>query len=283
MFNLLDFKITELTDDQNELFAEYITSASVSWSMDGVSEVMLEIFDPRAIMFRNNYFQVRRELSIGDGDKNLFEIASVEVNQGEGDGAGIRLECRRKPIQQMKRDRNTDSIKGITATDYAALAAQKYGLDFVGQSTSVPRKVQKATGADADERVWGVITRLAGEAQFSAFESDGTLYFASQEWLLGKWANLDFKYPSENDSPFQVLQLPNCRRSDDADSLDSEASFVLQRSSTTEGLRAGMTINLINMGEFDRQYLIAEVSYALGQPDPIGVACKSPYRKQPKR
>jgi len=283
MFDLANFRVTELTDSENELFAEYITSASVSWSIDGVSEVMLEIFDPRATMFRNNYFQVRRELSIGDGEKNLFEIASVEINQGQGDGAGIRLECRRKPIQRMKRDRDTASIKGITATDYAALAAQKYGLEFVGESTKVRRQVQKATGADADERVWGVITRLAGEAQFSVFESDGTLYFASQEWLLGKWANLEFRYPSEAASAFQILQLPNCRRSDDADSLDSEASFILQRSTTTEGLRAGMTINLTNMGEFDRQYLIGEVSYDLGKPDPVGVACRSPYRKQPKR
>ena len=232
MFNPKTFRITDLNDSQNETFSEYITSASVSWSMDGVSEVMLEIFDPRATMFRSNYFQVRRDLSIGDGDKNLFEIASVEVNQADGDGATIRLECRRKPVQRMKRDRDTASIKGITGTDYAALAAEKYGLNFVGESTKTKRAVQKATGADADERVWGVITRLAGESQFSAFESDGTLYFASQAWLLGKWANVDFRYPSIETSSFQILQFPNCRRSGDADSLDAEASFILQRSST---------------------------------------------------
>jgi hypothetical protein len=274
-----DISLPALTDAQNKTLQNRIISASLSWTMDAVSELSFSVDDPNMKMFKSNWFQVRRDMEFGG---SFFEIAAVEVGPGQGQGAEVKIQARLRAIQRMKRDKEPKAIQGVTATDYAALAAQEFGLGFVGEATKTRRSVQKATGSDSDESIWSVVQRLAGEAQFSAFESDGTLYFASQEWLLGKWANIQIAYPSPASSPYQVLEIPSCRRSDDQP-IDADGTMVLARSNTTLRLRPGMTMILSGMGEFDREYLLGEVTFDLEEPDPVGVSFKTPYRKQPKR
>jgi hypothetical protein len=259
---------------------EQLTSKiEMSWTMDQVSQMTVEISDPTLALFRANYFQVRRDVTY---QGQAFEIASVEISQGDGAGALATLECRRKGVQQMKRDKNPNAVAGMTATDYARLAATKYGLKFVGENSAVQRNIAKVSGPSNDESVWDVLQRLAGEAQFNVFESDGTLYFASQEWLLGKWANLTFPFPLDLASPFQVLAIPTCRRSDD-DEMEATVEFILRRSPTTMDLRPGMTIRLSGMGEFDQQYLISEVVFTSEEPDPVGISCRTPVKKKPTK
>lgn len=279
MTTLSDFSIEVLTTNQLTSVKQAITKLDTSWTMDAVTQITASLFDPQLRMFRANYFMVRRLVR---HQALPFEIAAIEIAQGEGNGGQITLECRRREVQQMKRDKTPEAYGGVSATDYAAIVAQKFGLRFVGEPTSTQRSITKTSSADNDESVWDVLTRLAGEAQFQLFESDGTLYFASQEWLLGKWGNYTFTYPFDIASPFQVLEIPNCRRSDD-DPREAEVRFLLRRTVTTMQLRAGMTITLKGMGEFDQQYLISEVAYSIGQPEPVGVAVRTPVKKKPKQ
>lgn len=244
--------------------------------MDAVSQLTVELYDPQLKLFLNNYFMIRRSVYY-KGD--TFEIASVEVDQGEGAGASIRIECRREAIQKMKRDKQPAAYAGITSRDYAETVARAFGLGFVGENTTKRKSITKATGSDKDESVWDVLRRLANEAQFSLFESDSTLYFASQEWLMGKWANLLFTYPSPSDSPYQLVTIPNCRRSDD-NVNEAEIRFMLQRTETIKNLRPGMTVFLAGMGEFVGAYLITEVTYDDDSPEPIGIACRTPVKKK---
>lgn len=279
MTTIDDFVIEVLTTSQQASVKQALTEVSASWTMDAVTQITANLFDKELKMFYANYFMVRRLVR----HQNLpFEIASVEVSQGDGNGGDITLECRRKEIQQMKRDKKPQAYGGVSATDYAAIVAGKFGLQFVGEPTATKRSITSTSSATNDESVWDVLARLAGEAQFQVFESDGTLFFASQEWLLGKWGNLTFTYPFDVSSPFQVLEIPNCRRSDD-DPREAEVRFLLRRSETTMALRAGMTVTLVGMGEFDQQYLISEVAYNLDNPEPIGVAVRTPVKKKPKK
>lgn len=274
-----EISLSALTDAQNKTLQNRITQASISWTMDAVSELSFTVDDPNITMFKANWFQVRRDLDFGG---SVFEIAAVQVGPGQGQGAKVEIQARLRAVQKMKRDKEPKAIQGVTATDFAALAAERYGLGFVGEATTTRRSIHKATGADSDESVWSVIQRLANESQFSSFEADGVLYFGSQEWLLGKWGNLTMTYPSPSSSPYQILEFPSCRRSDDQP-IDADGTLVLARSKTTVNLRPGMTITLSGMGEFDRDYLLSEVTYDLEEPDPIGVSFKTPVRKQPKR
>lgn len=254
-----------------------VSSLAVSWTLDGVSEVSATIVDPGMKMFKANYFQVRREATYAG---STFEVASVEVKQGEGAAAEITLECRRRAIQRMKRDKSPNSIAGATATDYARNVASKFGLGFVGERTSVKQTIAKVTAGSAEESTWDVLARAAGEAQFVVFESDGTLYFASQEWLVGKWGNLTFTYPSPESDGFQLLELPNCRQSDDDPNV-ADFKVLLQRENATQ-IRPGMTVTLSGMGQFDLRYLVTEVAYTEGYGDPVAVSGRTPEKIKPK-
>lgn len=274
-----DIILSDFTASKMGEIHEAVTRASCSWSLDAVSQITLEVYDPSLKFFLNNYFMVRRAVFYKG---EYYEIASVEVDQSEAVGAKVTIECRRGEIQKMKRDKTPSAYGGISATEYASIVAKKFELGFVGEKTAVKRSITKATGSKNDESVWDVLRRLAGSAQFNVFESNQTLFFASQEWLVNthNWGSFNFEYPSPSSSPFQILRVPNCRRSDD-DVNQAEVKFILQRSSTTMGLRPGMTVNLSGMGEFNRRYLISEVAYEEDRPEPIGISCRTPVEKKP--
>lgn len=274
---LLPFTMGGLTESQTTNVADYLTKVELSWTMDAVSQLEFEVLDEQRVMLADNYFQIRREVVY---DNHTFEISSHSIKQSKGNGVTHTVEARSKATQQMKRDKNPEAFGGISATDFARLIAERFGLKCIAQSTAVKRAVVKATSADADESVWDVLQRLASEAQFAAFESGGTLYFGSQEWILGKWANVEMKWPSDNTDVVTILECPDARRSDD-DPNEKDFRAILARNNAIN-LRAGMTVILSGVFEFDGRYLITEVTYEDGTNDPIGIGCRTPEKIKPK-
>ena len=230
-------------------------------------------------MINANYFQIRRDVSV-NGEP--FEIATIEISQGQGTSPLIRVQARRKAIQLMKRDKNPQAYGGGTATDYARAVAAGFGLRFEGQGTDKAAvQIQAAQNGESDS-VWDVLKRNAGEAQFAVFESDGTLYFASEEWLLGKWANVGFNWPTTNPlDPFPIYQIPNCRTSDD-DPKAAEIRFVVERTNGVN-LRPGMTVNFNGINNFSGAYLIANVSYEMSAMEPVSVSARTPVKPTPRQ
>jgi len=257
--------------------SELVSSMEISLTLDSVSQITFNVWDEKLELLANNYFQIRRVLTYNGIE---FEIAAAELSQGLGKGGMHKIEARRRVIQQMKRDKSPQSYGGVSATDYARILAEKFGLKFVGQTTAVKRSIVKATSGNNAESAWDVLRRLAGEAQFSVFESEGTLYFASQEWLIQKWGNYEFRWPAPETGPFMMLEIPTCRRSDD-DPNAAEFQASLARPNAT-GLRPGMTINLRGLYAYDGPYLISEVAYAEGEDTPVGISCKTPEKMEDK-
>lgn len=267
--------ISDLSAKVNSDISELTLKLESSWSMDGASQIRFTVQDQKLQMLANRYFQVRRTVKYGN---STFEIASIEVQQGEGEAPNLVIEARNAAIQKMKRDKQPGAYQGVSGTDYARIVANKFGLKFVGEPTSKKKAViQTSTGTKQDS-VWDVLTRSASEAEFVTFESDGTLYFASQEWLLGKWANLALRYPSSDKDTLMLLEVPQCRRSED-DPLEADFRAVLARPNA-KNLRPGMTVVLSGLYEFDGKYLISEVAYDEGIEEPVGIACRTAEKKK---
>lgn len=267
--------------DLNMREVAHVVSVSFSWTLDEVSQCEVQLIDPDFRMLNNNYFQVRRDILVAD---ELFNIATVRVSQGEGSSPNITLEGRRLGIQQMKRDKDPGSIQAATATEYAEIAAGRYNLKFQGQATSVVPNIASITESSADESLWDVLKSLAGEAQFVLFESDNILYFASEQWLFGKYGlpqwfggSVQFYWP---DAPsgvknnFPLLEIPEVYTSDD-DPYAADFRAVVARTNGTQ-LRPGMTVYLDAVPHFRGNYLITEVSYTLDSPDPVSVSGRTP-------
>jgi len=179
---------------------EFITQASVSYSIDMAAELSFDIIDRDLLFAKNNYFVIGRDviyetqavgrIDSGDGTvqfvKQLFEISKVSVSQGPGGSPTFSVQCYTKAIQQMKRDRQPGSVSG-NGTAFIKAAAAKYGLRFFGENTAKAKQITKSSGSKQAQSLWDVMQNLASDAKFVLFEVDGVLVFASEKWLMHKW------------------------------------------------------------------------------------------------
>jgi hypothetical protein len=295
--------INDLTTKQVGQIAEYITDFSVSYRMDGVSEISFSVIDPDFAMMKGNYFQIRRNMVY----RNMpFEIAAVEVGRGPGSSPQINIQARSTFIQLMKRDKQPRAIGGASAYDFARLTANRFFLKFYGQSNPTVQSQFQVSSGNNDESVWDVLNRAASSLQYALFESDGSLFFASQAFLLGKIGidtdpsniftaegsitafginNLQYipiTYPTPaTDSRFVCLDMPRVRRSDN-DPLEGAGSVVLDRTNAVN-IRPGMTIGLKGLPNFEGLYLVSAVEFMEGVPDPVNITFQTAVVPDPKK
>lgn len=238
---------------------------------------------------------------LGQSNWVRLEIAAAAVSQGKGSSPVWTLECRNKAIQQMRRDKNPSSITG-SGQNWVINAAEKYEMSCLAENTSKNRKINKASNDRAADSTWDVIKSLASEAKFVTFETQGFLMFASQKYMLGLWGSgraenvpsdvifrsgaseksaynaVRMSWPPSPKDPFQLLSMPDVRRSDN-DPLAVQGSATLDRSSGVT-LRPGMTIYLSGIPTFDAMYLISQVDYDLLQSGPVRIQFRSPEREE---
>ncbi len=160
-----------------------VTSLAVSYTMDEASQITVQILDPGFQMLKNNYFQIRRPIQYRG---RLFEIAAMDVGTASDATPLVTVEARTASIQVMKRDKNPEAYRGLSGTEFAQTVAGRVGLKFFGEQTPKKQSIIKGRSSNSDESVWDVLKRAASDAQFVCFESDGTLFFCSQRFLLGK-------------------------------------------------------------------------------------------------
>jgi len=291
--NLL--KISGTNPANQQKIAELVTKCAVSLTMDGASEVQMEVTDPGFRYAEANSWQIRRDVFFRG---RSFEIAAQEISQGMGFDPSVKLSCRNKNIQLMKRDKEPEAYTKISGTAFAAQVAERYGMNFFGEETPERQTIVKASNAKNDESVWDVLRRAAADQQFVIFETDNTLFFTSQEYLLGKWGDPTYQYegrtfvpigwPSNSDSIFPgssqrwvVLDMPSVRKSDD-DPMQAEGSCMIERTNGVE-LRPGMTIYLYGIPDFEDYYLITDVEWEEGSPDPVRIGFRTPVPYEPRQ
>lgn len=171
---------TDVTDD----ISTRILSMDVSLTTDMASQITMTVSDPGLGMLRGNYFQIRQEI---DYLGQKWEIASIEVRQGRA-GEEVVLECRLRAVQKLKRDKGSKTFSEGSATAFASARAREMGLSFFGEKSASKGRIARVRNDSTDESTWDVLVRLAGDNQYWCFESDGRLFFCSQQFLLGKFA-----------------------------------------------------------------------------------------------
>lgn len=258
-----------------------ILSLKLSWTLDLVSELSFEVYDKDMFLLKRNSFLIRRDVVYGN---DLFEMSNIRVRQDQGSSTIVTVSARKKVLQLMKRDKNPEAYGGGSATDYAAVVADRFGLAFVGEPTSKQRVIGKSSGSSSDDSVYDVLKRSASEANFVVFESNNTLYFASEQWLLGRWANIPITWPNYTvdtfigpASTFYTFGMPECEKSDD-DPYAANFKVLVNRQNGKQ-LRPGMTAVLSGINGFDGSYLITEVAYEEGQENrPVAITCRTPVK-----
>lgn len=310
-----------------------ILNITVSYSISAATAVTFTVIDPGLELTLQNYFQVGQTLVYrshktyanasgsptyaGAEINNSFigyflEIADVTVEQSNGASPMVRVQCYTKAIQQMKRDKNPGVIQG-NGSDFVRNAAKKYNLACIAQQTSTSRQITQASGDNVADSLWTVLERLAGESKdenknpFILFESDGTLYFGTQQWLMYKWGHDSYKhtrfdaksktnkeitryvtylhYPPKTingaiDNRFKLLGLPSMHKAEN-DPMEGDGSCIVERTNGVR-LRPGMTVNVGDIPWFTDDFLITEVDYEELVADPVQVRFATPPRQEKK-
>lgn len=287
------FKLGDLGTFANRDITDSITEMSISLTLNGSSEVSVSVIDVDFAMAKANYFQVRRDVFYRD---IFFELTAVSVSRSESIHPLYELECRSKAVQLMKRDKRPEAYNGISAFELAKRMASRYNMHFFGEPTAKKQAIVKAKSSTEDDSVWTVLQSLAGEQEFICFESQNTLFFTSEKYLLGKWGDPKFSYGNLQFIPFIwpepstklfpeaidkyiLLDMPDVRRSDD-DIKAASGSMLVDRTNG-KNLRPGMTIYLGGIPDFEGLYIISDVSFSEGTPDPIQVQFRTPV--EPKK
>lgn len=282
------FSLGDLGTFTNRDIVDTITNLSISLTIAGSSEVTVDVVDPDFKMAKNNYFQIRRDAFYKG---MIFEIAAVETSRSEAIHPKHQLQCRSKAVQLMKRDKRPEAFNGISGYDLAQRMALRYNMNFVGQKDAKKQATVKSNSGTTDDSVWSVLQSAAGEQEFVCFESENTLFYASEKWLLGKWGDSKFVYgdikfipfiwpePTKDFLPeainkYVLIDMPTIRRSDD-DVKAASGSMIVDRANGVN-LRPGMTIFLGGIYGFDGFYLITDVQFGEGIFDPVQVQFRTP-------
>lgn len=305
--------------------SDYVTQVSVNYTMNEASEISFDIVDQGLEMSAKNYFILGRDViyetqTLGSVNsytgeirlvRQLFEIAEVNVSQGNGGSVTYSVKCWTKAIQQMKRDKKPGNIKG-NGSAFIKAAALKYGLQFYCEETTKKKTINKAGGSKQADSVWEVMKNLAADAKFVLFEVDGVLVFASEKFLLKKWGT-DFKYDittttdpktkqkrqKKKPNRFIPLQFPNSgskyvgtpgyfsllnypsihKSANDPYAMDGSCS--VERISGTQ-IRPGMTAYVGTVPNMSGYCLVESVSFNEMVPDPVAVSFRTLTRDEEK-
>ena len=290
-----DQTIVFLGNDQASVraqIAQSITGINVDYSVDGASQITIELVDEKLEMWNNGYFAVGNIVNFFDGTiTEKYMVASHEISAGEGEYFQITLALRTEAIQRMKLDKKPQALKSTTAYDFAEKVAKKFGLEFLGQKpVGVKTTTIKVKTEKNKESVYDVLVRSAKDLQYLCFvmyaiPANGTvpvptLFYGSPKWLLGRWGIekteeftfakigggtekrplffIPLKYPNDDKLNFFLTQVPEMRRSMDRPK-ESEGSASLwvgdkyeENIGSAYNIRAGMTVVVYGIKGFEQ-------------------------------
>jgi hypothetical protein len=269
--------LSGLNSFQRANVEELVETVTISYTMDYASEMVIKLRDPGFSMLNNNYFVIRREVQYFLAS---FEIASINVEAAGGFDPSITVEARSRGIQRLKRNKTPEAFGATSPSEFVKYAANSQGLRYVGVDSPEELTITTTQFYENMESAWDVMRRVAGDAQYVVFEVDGTVYFAPQFWLLGRWGNVTSGWPSVEGSYYQLIECPTFRRSDN-DPYEADFTALFDRANATQ-LRPGMTINFTGIPTFNSPFLITEVSWQEDSGLPVSVSGRTPARFRQK-
>lgn len=263
--------VGDLTTSQNDEIQESVKLVSVSMTTDLTTQVTLEVQDPGLKMHNAGYFVIRRPVQYGD---LALEVATVNVRVSSNDTEMVEVYCRTAAIQKMKRAKGKANFGKISPTEFAKNQATASGLGFFGSSSPAKAAIVRTLDENKAESTWDVLSRLAGEQNFTLFESGGILYFATEEDMVKRQTDFTLTWPANPSDPLYMFDL-DLQRSDDEDMGATLDASIAREAGVT--IRPGMVVKLEGIDYFDEKMMVTDVEYdAAAFDDGLGDAISDP-------
>ena len=269
---------------------------SLNYTLDAGARLRVELVDESLMMLNAGYFALGQNYSYatkspitGLTTMESFVLNSLDIQQGDGDNASISLSFLDYSFNSLKNNLTPQTYRAANGFSYARNVAKKNGLKFVGEEVKGKQQSIAIKAKNNTDSVWSVLQRSASDNQFMCFIADGTLFFASPKYLIGKWgidviqykpsgeskekpfSYIPLVYPvPEKETRYFLTEIPQVRKSLDS-KKEAEGSATIFGESARY-LRAGMTVMIYGMGQqFSMPYLITSVDFEENSVEPVQI------------
>lgn len=255
--------------DKNIDVRQACTGLSYDLSANMVSQITFTVYDENHEMHDNNYFMIGRRVVFNDLE---FEIAAVGLTVSGIDS--VEITARSLAMQNMRRDKGSKNFGAISPSGFATLMAQKFGLKVFVEPSAVDGQIVREYNEKNEESSYDVLARLARELEFKFFEANGTLFFASDKFLIDNQPNFTVNLPSlENDTFF--ASKAQLRRSIDGKNAATFNCNLLKNESTTT-IFPGTGVKFTGKKHFAMTFMVDQVRFDASNAGLVDISGTAP-------
>jgi peptidoglycan hydrolase-like protein with peptidoglycan-binding domain len=249
---------------------QHITSCEQRLTANSVSTLTVQVYDPDFEMYKNGYFELERTMNYNG---YFYRLTNVSMKYREGRHM-VQLSARSYNAYKLMEDRGDQTWTGISPTEFAQIKAAEAGLTFFGEVTGVGDPIHRVQKDDTDESTWDVLSRLAKENNFSLFEANNKLFFASDKTIIANQNPEIIRIPATADDTLVLLDADFKRSIDDKYSGGVDIRF--HKTAVATRLTPGMAVRILGMGDFDEiDLMIENVQVDINPQSQVRVSCRS--------
>ena len=254
----------------NVSLRHHITSCEQRLTANAVSSLVVQVYDPEFAMYKNGYFDLERTMNYNG---YFYRLTNVSLKYREGRQV-VQLQGRSYNAYKLMEDRGNQTWTGISPTEFAQIKAAEAGLEFFGEVTAVGDPIQRVQKDNTDESTWDVLSKLAKENEFSLFEANNKLFFATDKTIIANQNPEIVRIPATTDDTLVLLDADFKRSVDDKYSGGVDIRF--HKTAVATRLTPGMAIRIIGMGDFDEVDLMVEnVQVDIKPESQVRISCRS--------
>jgi hypothetical protein len=260
----------------NAEVTDSVLTASISDTIDGVTELALTINDPGFVFLTSGLFAPNTKVVWG---QQKLVVCALEVSGGQTGRGEIQVQCRPQVVEEAKQKRGPK----VFAKTGPGAAAQLLIPGKVVYETSTKRTniaVNGPSDGEAAETYWEAISRWADEAGMIVFESWGTVFVGRPTWIAKQVPSGPPIVWAGPDSDDHLLEVPQCRRTINTETEPVTVSVSMHPDLAVQ-YRAGMPTKFSGVPGFAGDYWVTSVSGPLDVKQPWTLELAVPVDPKP--
>lgn len=255
-----------------------LLSANVEGSMDLVTQITLDIFDPGFRRLSSGIYEPKIPARLNG---YMFQISNIDLGEQNGHEK-IQVKARPRAVARLKARQGKKVYKNLSPSQFVERECKAEKIECVVQKSGSRKQIKRDTkspdekGTNSRPSTWTTFQRLAQECGFVMFEWGNVIYFGKPTWLLERAKEDAFHVHWGDDAPngsWIPFTVPRCTKSDETKVVTMEIDVPI---SAWKELKVGGALLLSGITGFDGTYLIDSLSYPLVGASTITITAKTP-------
>lgn len=223
---------------------------------NGVSNINFEVYDPGFAMHNAGNFVLDRGVNFNGW---FYTITSVTTHF-KAESQIVKVTAEPANVVKLMNDKGPADFGTISPTAFAAQKAAEMGLQFFGEASAADGPIVRRFDDKTDESTWDVLRAQAQKLEFSLFEGNNVLFFASDTYIAENQPHTNITIPSAKTDAFFALSA-DVRRSS-SEEFSAECDFNFYRNVSSTGIFPGVCFTIQGLGAMDQHtYMVTNVQF----------------------